>query len=72
MLLFRSEEMLEQWCRGKGLARGEVLTPDQIWELSNLWYHNRLSLEYHGRNAEQAREIFNQAGLRSKFWQTNG
>lgn len=68
MLLFRSEEQVRIWCRQNGLPEGEILTPEQIWELSKLWYHNRLSVDYHGRTAEEAAEIFRQAGLNSKFW----
>jgi hypothetical protein len=45
----------------------EVLTIQQVWELSKLWYHNRLSLEYHGRSIEQVAEIFRKAGLMSEF-----
>jgi|RhiMetdeSRZDD1v2_1073273.scaffolds.fasta_scaffold3362353_1 hypothetical protein len=68
MLLFRSEEWLERWCKRNNLERGEVLTINQVWELSNIWYQDRLSLDYHGRSSEQAAEIFRQAGLTSKFW----
>lgn len=68
MLLFQSEEWIDKWCKRNNLARGEVLTIQQVWELSKLWYHNRLSLEYHGRNVEQAQEIFKKAGLRSGLW----
>ncbi len=68
MLLFRSEELAWQWCDRKRTARGEILTPRQIWELSKLWYQDRLSVDYHGRTPEQAAEIFRQAGLESAFW----
>ncbi len=68
MLLFRSEEWIDKWCRRNNLERGEVLAISQVWELSKLWYQNRLSLDYHGRSVEQAAEIFKQAGLMSKFW----
>jgi len=68
MLLFRSEEWIDKWCKRNNLKRGEILTIDQVWELSKLWYHNRLSLEYHGWNAEQVVEIFKQVNLTSKFW----
>ena len=68
MLLFRSEEWIDKWCQRNNLARGEVLTITQVWELSKLWYDNRMSLHYHGRSAEQVAEIFKQAGLTSKFW----
>jgi len=68
MLLFQSEEWIDKWCKRKNLERGEVLTLHQVWELSKLWYDNRLSLEYHGRSTEQVAEIFEKVGLKSKFW----
>ena len=68
MLLFQSEEWIDKWCKRNNLARGEVLTLQQVWELSKLWYGDRMSIEYHGRNTEQVAEIFKQAGLTSKFW----
>ena len=68
MLLFRSEEWVDKWCKRNNLERGEMLSLQQVWELSKLWYGNRMSLEYHGRSMEQVAEIFKQAGLTSKFW----
>jgi hypothetical protein len=68
MLLFRSEEWIDKWCKRNNLERGEVLALDQIWKLSKLWYQDRLALDYHGRSIEQAEEIFRQAGLTSDFW----
>ncbi len=72
MLLFRSEEWIEKWCTRNHLERGEVLALQQVWELSKLWYHNRISLEYHGRSMEQVGEIFMHAGLTSPFWHGAG
>jgi hypothetical protein len=68
MLLFRSEEWVERWCKRNQLERGEVLTVAQVWELSKLWYRDRLSVDYHGRNIEQVETIFQQVGLTSNFW----
>jgi hypothetical protein len=68
MLLFRSEEWVDKWCKRHNLERGEMLSLGQVWELSKLWYGNRMSLEYHGRSMEQVAEVFKQAGLKSKFW----
>jgi len=68
MLLFQSEAWIDKWCKRNNTQHGEVLTIQQVWELSKLWYGDRLSLDYHGRSLEQAEEIFMQAGLRSKFW----
>jgi hypothetical protein len=69
MLLFRSEEHIDRWCRRRGLKPGAILTPEQVWELSELWYHDRLSVDYHGRTSAQAEAIFQQSGLASEFWQ---
>ena len=71
MLLFRSEEWIDKWCQRNNLARGEVLTLQQAWELSKPWYQDRLSQEYRGRSIEQVKEIFEQAGLTSEFWFVN-
>jgi phosphoribosyl-ATP pyrophosphohydrolase len=68
MLLFRSEEWVDKWCKRNNLERGKALSLQQVWELSKLWYHNRMLLEYHGRSMEQVAEIFKQAGLTSDFW----
>ena len=66
MLIFQSEEWIVKWCKRNNLKHGEVLTIQQVWELSKLWYQDRL--EYHGRSVEQAEEIFRQTGLTSTFW----
>ena len=68
MLLFQSEEWIDKWCQRNNLERGEALTIQQVWELSKLWYGNRLSMEYHGRSTEQVLEIFKQVELTSEFW----
>jgi hypothetical protein len=68
MLLFQSEEWIDKWCKRNTLERGEVLTIHQVWELSKLWYHNRMSIDYHGRSTKQVAEIFRQVGLISNFW----
>jgi hypothetical protein len=68
MLFFRSEELLDQWLESKQSKRGAVLSLPKVWELSQRWYHNRLSPGYHGRTAEQVRDIFQETGLTSEFW----
>ena len=69
MLFFRSEELLEQWLDSNHAQRGAVLSISKLSELSQRWYHNRLSVEYHGRTVEQIQEIFKEVGLTSEFWQ---
>ena len=70
MLFFRSEEALNEWLGLKQAARGAVFSIPQLWELSQLWYHNRMSPDYHGRSMEEVQKIFKEAGLTSSFWTT--
>jgi hypothetical protein len=68
MLFFRSEETLSEWLASKNATHGAVLTISELWDLSQLWYQDRLSTDYHGRTLEQVQEIFKEAGLTSDFW----
>jgi len=70
MLFFRSEEMLARWLIDHDVERGAVLSIERLWQLSQRWYHNRMSPEYRGRTTEQVQEIFKEVGLTSEFWQT--
>jgi len=69
MLFFRSEELLEEWLASNHAQRGAVLSISKLWELSQLWYQNRMSPNYHGRTIEEAQAIFRVVGLTSEFWQ---
>ncbi len=71
MLFFQSEEVLNNWLTSNHVERGAVMTMPQLWELSQRWYHNRLSPEFHGRTAEQVQQIFRELGLTSEFWQAS-
>jgi hypothetical protein len=68
MLFFRSEDALQEWLASHHAERGAVLSVQQLWDLSQPWYENRMSPEFHGRTAEQAQEVFREAGLTSAFW----
>lgn len=47
---------------------GELLPLEQVWELSKLWYHDRLSAEFKGRSLAEAHAIFAKIGLKTDFW----
>ena len=68
MLFFRSEEALNEWLASRHAERGEVFSIPRLWELSQRWYQDRLSPEFHGRTVEQVQEIFKEMGLTSAFW----
>jgi hypothetical protein len=59
---------VERWCSERRTERGEVLSVGTVWELSLLWYHDRLSPEYRGRSLAEIEEIFRKVGLQSPFW----
>ena len=69
MLFFQSEEILREWLGSRAVERGAVLSIPQLWELSQCWYHTRMSPDYHGRTLEQVQEILREVGLTSEFWQ---
>jgi hypothetical protein len=71
MLLFRSEEEIDNWCRSTGEPRGEVLALAQVWALSRAWYGDRMHPDFRGRTTQQALDIFAQVGLISAFWRTD-
>jgi len=70
MLLFRSEEHVERWCRTRGLPKRPLVSLDQLWELSVAWYSNRLTPEARRPMATEIREIFDRLGLTDPFWRT--
>jgi hypothetical protein len=69
MLFFRSEEFLNEWLVAQKSQPGAILSIPQLWELSQRWYRDRMSPEFHGRTIEQAQKIFDELGLTSEFWQ---
>jgi hypothetical protein len=71
MLLFQLEEDIDKWCVQTGRSRGEVMPLEQVWRLSQRWYHNRLSPDYRGRTAAQVEAIFEEVGLIGGFWKFN-
>ncbi|GAB4423362.1 MAG: hypothetical protein Kow0031_01820 [Anaerolineae bacterium] len=68
MLLFRSEENIDRWCAETKMPRGVALGLDQLWQLSKLWYSDRLSPDFAGRTAAQVEAIFEKVGLTATFW----
>ena len=45
MLLFRSEENVNAWCRERGVPRQPLVSLEQLWRLALTWYENRLTVE---------------------------
>ena len=70
MLLFRSEEHVDRWCRVRGLSKQPLVSLDQLWRLAVAWYGNRLTVESRRPMGDEVQEIFQEIGLAGPFWQT--
>lgn len=68
MLLFRSEEMVNRWCRNWSLPRGATMTPQTCWALAHEWYHDRRDPGWKRRTVEEAHALFKQLGLSGDFF----
>jgi hypothetical protein len=68
MLLFRSEEHVEEWVRTGQGPRGALLTLDQLWGLAEAWYANRMDPDWRRRTPEEAQALLDSLGLTGDFW----
>ena len=69
MLLFRSEEHVERWCRAWGRERGATLSPEQAWRLAREWYGpDRRDPAWRRRTVEETEELLAGIGLTGDFW----
>ena len=68
MLLFRSEEHVLRWCEMRGLTRGAVFTPEQMWSVAKPWHGPRLQPGWRRFTPAEAMSVFESAGLTGSFW----
>ena len=68
MLLFRSGEHVDAWCRARGLARGGMLSVEQTWRLATIWYGDRADPAWRRKTLDEAEAIFADLGLTGPFW----
>jgi|HubBroStandDraft_1064217.scaffolds.fasta_scaffold1632600_1 hypothetical protein len=71
MLLFRSEEEMDRWCRAWNLPRGAILSPSICWALAHAWYQDRRDPMWRRRTVDEAHALFRQLGLTGDFWKLN-
>ena len=72
MLLFRSEEHIDEWYEGRGSRAGVTLTLEQQWQLARHWYADRMSPDWRRRTPEEAEAVFASVGLTGDFWRLRG
>jgi hypothetical protein len=68
MLLFRSEETVNQWCAAHSVSRRPIINLNQLWHLAVTWYENRLTIESRRPDPDAIVAIFAQRGLEGPFW----
>lgn len=72
MLLFRSEEHIDRWCRARDLPRGGIMTPEQSWKLARAWYADKLKPDWRRKSLDEAEALFAEIGLSGQFWNLRG
>ena len=68
MLLFRSEDTLDKWCRANGAPKRPLVSIDQLWHLAVTWYENRLTVDSRRPGPDEMVAIFASIGLIGPFW----
>ena len=68
MLAFRSETHVDRWSEQTRIERGASLSLNQLWNLADVWYRDRLSPDWRRRSAEEVEAVFADIGLTGEFW----
>ena len=68
MLFFRSEELVDAWCRARGAPRRPLVRMDQLWRLAVTWYSSRLEPDSRRPAPAEMRGVFERIGLAGDFW----
>ena len=66
MNLFRSEEHIQRWLRGR--PPGATLTVEKLSELAHAWWGDRLAPDWQPHTRAQNQKILNDLGLTGDFW----
>jgi hypothetical protein len=68
MLLFRSEEHIDRWCRQWNIPRGATLPLGQAWRLARAWFTDRREPGWRRRTVAETEALFKELELNSEFW----
>ena len=68
MLFFRSEDLLDDWCRTHAHPKRPVVSMTQLWGLAKAWYSSRLDPDARRPKPDEMRAIFARLGLQGSFW----
>ena len=66
MNLFRSEEHVERWLKGR--PAGVTIGVEKLSELAHAWYDDRLASDWRPHTRDQNQGILDALGLTGEFW----
>jgi hypothetical protein len=66
MNLFRSEEHVQRWLRGR--PGGATIPVGQLCDLAHAWWGDRLDPDWRPHSREQNQAILDAVGLTDPFW----
>ncbi|KAK1834545.1 alkylmercury lyase domain protein [Podospora conica] len=71
--LFRDEAEVDEWCRSRGIAKGDVRPVRQIWEFAGDWYaRDRAETGWAKWTVQEATGLFRRHGLCGPTWDLGG
>lgn len=69
MLLFRSEEHVDRWCRTWRMEHGAAFSLETAWRLAVAWCGpDRREPDWRRRTVEETEALFEELGLTGAFW----
>lgn len=68
MLVFESEEQINDWCQRHNIPKGDIQPLEKIWAFSRRWYGNHLNPAWTKWTIEEARQIFREYDLQGRIW----
>jgi len=69
MMLFRSEEHIDEWLRRTGNTRGAILSLTQTWKLAKAWYADPRDRDWKPRTRDESQAVLSSVGLTDAFWE---
>jgi hypothetical protein len=70
MNLFRSEEHVGRWLRGR--RPGTTIPVSKLAELAVAWWSSRLDPDWRPRTRDESQAILDRLGLTDPFWRLPG
>ena len=67
-LLFRNEKEVDEWCKVRGVPRGDVRPVQQIWPFAGEWYGRHLDKDWRKWTVPEAVSVFRRHGLDGPIW----